>query len=250
MELLNCETSYSVFTTEKYELFKFIDSNRKVKKSHVEKLKQQLREGYELPPIIVKPNGEILDGQHRFTALKEMGEPIEFIIRNQIRQDTLQKSNTLVSKWSTYDHINFHMKEGNAHYKELKDFIEYSELGVGTAARILGKTVSRSVTVGVIEGNFTVTSKEDAYAFIDEVLIKVRAERPTDKIVHAIRRIYNVGVDNERLVNCVNAIYGELELINKIPVIAERIAMLYNKDLPKAEKIKIKKQTNGDIKFE
>lgn len=249
MSLLNCETAYSVYQTNDYDLFKFIESNREVKKKHVENLVQQIRDGYELPPIIVKPNGEILDGQHRYTALKQCEQPVEFIIRNEIKQDTLQKSNTLVSKWSPHDHINFHMREGNENYKELKDFIEYSELGVVTAARLLGRVDSKATTQGIIDGQFIVTNKEDAYNFIDEVLIRVRTSKPTDKIVHAIRKVYNAGVDNKRLVNCVNAIYEELELINKIPIIAERIATLYNKDLPKSQRIKISKQTNGDVKL-
>lgn len=249
MNILNCETAYNVYTTDNYDLFKFIESNRTVKKAHVNKLAQQITEGYEMPPIIVKPNGEILDGQHRFEALRELGDPIEFIIRNEIKQDTLQKSNTLVSKWTPKDHINFHMKEGNENYKELKDFIEYSELGVVTATRLLGKVDCKATTQGVVDGQFVVTNKEDAYAFVDEVLIKIRASKPTEKIVQAVRKVYNVGIDNKRLVNCVNALYEELELISRIPAMAERIATLYNKDLPKSERIKNSKQTNGDVKL-
>lgn len=249
MNLLNCETAYSVYKTDNYDLFKFIESNRTISKTHVGKLAQQITDGYEMPPIIVKPNGEILDGQHRFEALKILEHPIEFIIKNEIKQDTLQKSNTLVSKWTTKDHINFHMREGNEHYKELKEFMEYSELGAVAAARTLGTVDGRSTGQGIVNGKFRVTNKEDAYTFIDDVLIKVRANRPTDKIVHAVRKVYNVGIDNKRLVNCVNALYEELELINKIPLMAERIAVLYNKDLQKAERIKISKQTNGDVKL-
>lgn len=249
MNLLNCETAYNVYTTDNYDLFKFIESNRAVSKKHVSKLAQQIADGYEMPPIIVKPNGEILDGQHRYEALRELGDPIEFIIRNEIKQDTLQKSNTLVSKWTPKDHINFHMREGNENYRELKEFIEYSELGVAAAARLLGKVESKSTTQGIVNGQFIVTNKEDAYTFIDDVLIKIRAEKPTDKIVYAIRKVYNVGIDNKRLVSCVNAIYEELELINKIPIMAERIATLYNKDLPKSQRIKISKQTNGEVRL-
>lgn len=247
--MLKNEISYSVYQSSDYDLFKFIESNRVVKKSHVEKLIQQINDGYEMPPIIVKENGEILDGQHRFMALKQLGKPVEYIIKENIKQDTLQKSNTLVSKWSVKDHINFFMKENNQEYKELHEFIEYSGLTADTAARILGTVDERSTSSGLMNGKFRVTNKEDAYLFVDEVTLRMRADKPKEKIIHAVRKVYNVGIDNKRLVNCVNALYEELAMISKIPLMAERIVTLYNKELPKDEQIKIKKQTNGDIKL-
>ncbi|MBO3062749.1 ParB N-terminal domain-containing protein [Mammaliicoccus fleurettii] len=251
MKLLNCEKAFSVFKTNDYKLFGFIDSNRKPKQKHIDSLIEQIEEGYELPPIIVKPNGQILDGQHRYLALKHKKKPIEFIIREDVKQNILQRSNSLVSKWTTSDHIRYHIEEGNEHFKKLQDFIDYSELSTATAARLIGKVkIDRtkkitSLSKALQEGNFLITNEEDAYQFVDEVLMKIRMESPNSKIVNGIRNLYNLGVDNKLLVNVINALEEEILLLNKESKITDRLVTLYNKQCHKDDKIKVKYNKSG-----
>lgn len=246
MKLDKCEKAYEVLQTTNYDLFSFIKSNRDVSRNHVKELKGQINDGYEMPPIIVRETGEILDGQHRFVALSELGKPIQFLIKNDIKKDTLQKSNSVVSKWTIMDHIDYFRKEGNVNYQELKDFINYSELNTRMAALLLGRFKGRGgVTNGIKNGSFYVTSKDDAYQFVDEILMRIRMENPTAKILFAIRKIYNLAVDNKLLVNVINALEEELVLLNQETKIAERIVNLYNKKCPKEEKIKISYDKSG-----
>lgn len=240
VKLKDCKKVYHVYQTEDYALFSFIESNRNPVKSHVQNLKKQIQEGYELPPIIVRESGEILDGQHRYLALVELEKPIQFMIKDNIQQDVLQKSNSYVSKWNVMDHVNYHRKEGSQDYQDLYDFVKYSGLGVSTAARILGSTKrKRSLAKGIEDGDFRVRSKEDAYQFIDEVLMRIRMDSPSTKIINSLRSLYNIGVDTKLLVNSVNALEEELSMLNKESKISERIVSLYNKNCPKTEKIKI-----------
>ncbi|MFT2142273.1 ParB N-terminal domain-containing protein [Mammaliicoccus sciuri] len=251
MTILNCERAYSVFTTNDYSLFSFIASNRKPKQMHINSLVEQIEEGYVLPPIIVKENGQILDGQHRYLALKEKNKPIEFIVREDVQQNILQRSNSLVSKWSTMDHIQYHTKEGNEHYKKLLEFIKYSELTITPAARLIGKAKldrNKNITSfnkALQEGYFEITNEEDAYQFIDDVLMQIRMETPNNKVINSIRNLYNLGVDNKLLVTVVNALEEEIALLSKESKITDRLVNLYNKRCHKDDKIKVKYNKAG-----
>lgn len=248
--LKECETAYNVYKTFNYGLFKFIESNRETKRAHVDNLKEQIKDGYEMPPIIVRENGEILDGQHRYLALIELEEEVQFIVKNDIKKDVLQKSNSNVSKWTTKDHINFFKEEGNTNYKKLEDFINYSELSPAVAAKVLGKAKSTkggSLSKAIQNGTFVVTSEEDAYQFIEEVVLKIRMDKPTTKILNSLRMVYNFGVDNKLLVTVVNALEEELLLLSKESKITERIVNLYNKKCDKNDRIKTAYSKNGNV---
>ena len=187
INLKECKTAYHIYETNDYGLFSFIESNRNPSRNHVENLKKQIKNGYELPPIIVRENGEILDGQHRYIALVELEEPIQFLIKEDIRKDVLQKSNSFVSKWTINDHVNYHRKEGNQDYQDLYEFCQYSGLGANIAARILGSAKGNGITTKAIEeGKFFVKSKTDAYQFVDDVLMRIRMEHPTSKIINSL----------------------------------------------------------------
>lgn len=240
INLKECKTAYHVYETNDYGLFSFIESNRNPSRKHVENLKRQIKNGYELPPIIVRENGEILDGQHRYIALVELEKPIQFLIKEDIRKDVLQKSNSFVSKWTINDHVNYHRKEGNQDYQDLYEFCQYSGLCANIAARILGSAKGNGITTKAIEeGKFFVKSKTDAYQFVDDVLMRIRMEHPTSKIINSLRTLYNIGTDTKTLVTVVNALEEELLMLNSINKISERIVNLYNKKVSKSEKIKV-----------
>lgn len=177
--------------------------------------------------------------------------PIQFIVKNANKEDTLQKSNTLVSKWNTRDHINYHAAKGNENYVQLKEFMEYSLLTPAEAARLLGKAKQSSqeriysISAAIQNGAFIVTNKSDAYQFVDEIIMRIRMEKKNGKIINSLRSIYNLGVDNKLLVNVVNALEEEIVLLNREAKIIERIVRLYNKQCHKSERIKLTYNTQG-----
>ena len=55
---------------------------------------------------------QIIDGQHRFTALKELGFPIEFIIDEGIGVKECRAINEDRRNWSTMDYVISYSKSG------------------------------------------------------------------------------------------------------------------------------------------
>lgn len=250
-ELEKSEVAYPVYRTDNYQSFTFIKGNRVVSDSHVRELTQQISDGYSLPPIIVNENGGIIDGQHRYCALMELEKPIEFIIRQDDKANTLQRSNTLVSKWKISDHINYHCENGNENYISLKKFVKYSKLDVISASKILGRIDysklknGKSHIKGIREGHFYVTSESDAYQFVDEITNEIRAENKNSKFINSLRSLYNLGVDNRLLVNVANSLEEEIPLLSKESKIVDRLVKKYNQHCPKNEKIKIEYDKRG-----
>jgi len=70
--------------TRDYSKFKFLPENREIKRANVEKIKTSVKEWGIIPgrPILIDGSGNIIDGQHRFLAYKELGHPIPHEIIN------------------------------------------------------------------------------------------------------------------------------------------------------------------------
>jgi hypothetical protein len=72
-------TALSVRRTNDYSKFKFIEFNRPLNLRHVAKLKSKIEYKDMQTIITVDYNYGILDGQHRFTAYKELGLPFNYV---------------------------------------------------------------------------------------------------------------------------------------------------------------------------
>lgn len=245
------KVAYKVYETQSYDDFKLLEENRDITPNHVLRLAENIKEGYQMPPIIVNENMEVVDGQHRLQAFEMLKRPVHFIIQRDMKENTLQRANTDVVKWTTAQHVEYHVKQGNEDYIKLKEFKEYTEMPWAQSMRILGKSKDPSVhsVAKVLQyGLFEVKHETDAYLFADEVILRMRMERPTGKVVSAIKNIYDAGVDTKRLVTAINVTEEEIQLLNTIPRIMQTLTKVYNKDLKRADSIKIKEYNNGQLK--
>ena len=75
-----------IYSTTCYSRFSFLDNNRIVKRSHVDKLKKSIKEIdlTKCNPIKVDVNLRIIDGQHRYQACMELGLPIYYVVLNGV----------------------------------------------------------------------------------------------------------------------------------------------------------------------
>ena len=102
----------TVRITKNYEQFSFIKGNRIIKTSHLNKIIGSMEKKYIPNPIIVNENYEILDGQHRFEAVKKLGLPLYYMVTDGWNLDDVRTANIIVKGWSYGDYIHS--------YKELE----------------------------------------------------------------------------------------------------------------------------------
>lgn len=149
-----------ILKEKNYELFKFIDSNRNLNRNHINKLKDSIsKNGYiENCPIIVNKNMEVLDGQHRFVALKEMGLEIPYTISDTTKNKILIDLNILQKKWTVLDYVHYYAtEEQNKYYIKLQELIKETGFDVTTILTAMNNVpIGGYYTQAVKEGNFTI----------------------------------------------------------------------------------------------
>ena len=75
------ESSKKIYITKDYSIFKKLTGNRSTELERITKICDSIREvGYITSPILVNENMEVIDGQGRLEAFKELGIPVEYII--------------------------------------------------------------------------------------------------------------------------------------------------------------------------
>lgn len=121
-----------VYRASNYELFETLKGNRGVTDSRTEKIKRSIgKVGYIMSPIIVNEKYEIIDGQGRLSALKDLGLPVDYIIVPNIGLEECQQMNINQSNWTLIDFIKSYADGGNPSYEYLfKLYCKYKRLGI------------------------------------------------------------------------------------------------------------------------
>lgn len=117
--------------TTDYSMFKTLVGNRNVNKLHISRLEQSFNEKYLFSPILVNQKYEIIDGQHRFQAAKNLKLPISFMIVNDYGLKEVQLLNTNMKNWKKEDYLQAHCDLGRKEYLKFKQFmLDYPDFGI------------------------------------------------------------------------------------------------------------------------
>ena len=127
--------------TKNYDLFSFFHSNREVNNSHVNNLKESIKEHGLIQQIIVNERYQIVDGQNRFVALQELGLDIEAIVKPGTNEDSVITTNVMRKGWTLPDYISHYASKGNADYVKLDQVLQDNDtrIGTNTLVEIYGK---------------------------------------------------------------------------------------------------------------
>jgi len=110
--------------TKDYSEFTYYPFNRTIDKKKVAKLKTSIsKTGQLINPIIVDQQGNVIDGQHRLEALKDMKMPVWYVIRkiNGSIIKELIETNNVLDKWKQIDFCKTYADIGNKEYRYILD---------------------------------------------------------------------------------------------------------------------------------
>ena len=197
-----------IHKTSDYSQFKQIKGNRKVNKRHLARLKQSIKRKnlMHLNPIIVNENMEVIDGQHRLQACKELEVPVYYIKGSGLRFDDVVFMNTNVKDWSINDYLHSYVEQGYKDYIYLRDFANKWGLSTATAIAILSmdEYVTRAKYKEFKEGKFEVVDKEQSLEFVKrlrEVIPYTTENTWKDRdFIKALSKAYHQGVDHDKLI--------------------------------------------------
>ena len=124
--LKNC-----IWETKNYSMFKFIDCNRDIVKSHIKNLTGKMKEKELEQPIVVKQNGDgrynIMEGQHRYTVARENSLPVYYMIENTLTLNDIITMNTVKKSTSKDDFLKWYYVQAQKGESKYSNYIIYHD---------------------------------------------------------------------------------------------------------------------------
>lgn len=147
----------TIQSTNKYELFKPVSSNREVDDRHVRKLMEAIRKKnmLHLNPVVVNGDMEVIDGQHRLEAAKRLKLVVYYIKESNIGRNDIAGMNSNKKLWSIMDYVNFFAVEGRKDYQEFSKlcnkFPQFKPLWMQSLCSSTGRRSTNDVKQGRID---------------------------------------------------------------------------------------------------
>lgn len=116
----------TIQSTNDYSIFKKCEANRNVDHRHVKRLVESIIADNHLSsvPVIVNGAMEVMDGQHRIEAARELQIPVWYTVNENFKIETIAPINNHTKKWTTDDWLSFWISKGNDHYVTFKNVKE------------------------------------------------------------------------------------------------------------------------------
>lgn len=116
--------------TNDYSILKKHISNRELDRDNLARIKASLsfKNMLNVRPILVNKQMEIIDGNHRFAAAKELGIEIYYMIQDDSKDEDIVLLNTNQKPWNVYAYLNYYCSRNNPNYVRLKNFMEKMDI--------------------------------------------------------------------------------------------------------------------------
>lgn len=151
--------------TDEYDKFNLMTANRSQNRGHVEALKTAFEEIGNLTkvqPILVNENFDIIDGQHRFVACRELGEPIFYTVVPGLGIEEARSMNILHRNWTVQDFAESYANSGNKHYAEYLQLKEEFGFNHSIMLNYLNGSESRGSYAKFRKGDFKLADRKAA----------------------------------------------------------------------------------------
>ena len=159
----------NIMKTNNYDLFKIVKGNRRVNQANYSKIIKSMKEEQLIIPIVVNEKYEIIDGQHRFMASKDLGKPIYYFVVNGYGIEQVKRANIASSNWKKEDYLAMFISEDNANYIEFEEIRERYDMSISNLLKIFSivqnKQLAR-VSYEFEDGLFTLEGKEVVLNFL------------------------------------------------------------------------------------
>lgn len=235
----NMKEVATVYRTDDLTIFKTLKGNRGVKENRKQALVESIdKYGFITNPIIVNERYEVIDGQGRLAACKELGSPIDYVIVPNIGIDECMVLNMNMKNWQTIDFIESYAKQGNDDYKRI---LELSRMGFGIRTFMCANGLygGTGIVESVIKEGKAICS-EKTYINARKALEYLKTVKPFTDNVDGRRSDLESAVlfayfdekcDNNRLTECLAKYYSNIGNVISIPTAMDEISKIYNRSL-------------------
>lgn len=126
--------------TSNYTLFKKFPGNRPIDALNLKKITTSIKMNnmLQLRPILVNDLMEVVDGQHRLEAAKNLGLEVFYDIVHDTKPMDMVLLNNAQKCWTLQDYVNYYAEQGSQIYKDMKSMSEKFDLSIQELVRVLG----------------------------------------------------------------------------------------------------------------
>lgn len=168
--------SNKVQSSTDYDQFELLNTNREPSRGHIEAIKRAFENTgnfTEVQPILVNERYQIIDGQHRFVACRELKIPIYFTVQPGLGINEARSMNVLHRGWKADDYARSYANSGDPNY--IRYLAMQSDYGISHSVLLtylLGADV-KGMYKHFREGTLVITPDEEAVG-------RVRLDRLAD----------------------------------------------------------------------
>jgi hypothetical protein len=240
---MNNTTTPKILTSKQYSDFAFFKQNRPIRTSiaKYKRLKTSMQKHGWIPsfPATVNVIGNkkfLVDGQNRFTAAKELGLPIVYVVVG--KKYNIAEIAESFRPWSGSDFASSHAADGNKNFQLLMEFCDKHGISPTRGVSLLAAQ-DRVLTDGsggsskaVREGTFKFEEKGAIYA---ANVLKVASEMPRKlkknrAIIAAVSRVLLVEeVECQTLIEKIRTNLGQIVPKSSVDEYIHLLETIYNK---------------------
>lgn len=122
----------TVWEEDDYSVFKKMPENRSVTEQRKNTILASISEKEVLNPILVNEFNQIVEGQGRFEALRELQRPIKYIEVENATPEDCRRLNRANQNWKKQDYAESYSKAGNSNYTRLLAASKMTGLSITT----------------------------------------------------------------------------------------------------------------------
>lgn len=140
----NDEKEGMMYVSKDYKKFKLIKGNRCLNKTKYLQLLKSMEVEQLKIPIAVNEKFEIIDGQHRYHASRELGLPVYYYIVDGYGIEQVKRANLVSSTWTKDDYLGLHISDGIEEYVEFNVLLLESGLNTTDLIKVYAKAQDKS----------------------------------------------------------------------------------------------------------
>lgn len=230
----------NVMATRNYDMFRFLDGNRDTK--HSKKLvKSLLAIGILYQPILINERNEIIEGQGRFLAMKELNLPVIYTVQKGIGIKECRYLNSHSTNWGIKDYVHSYAagedkKTSYMYIEQLaKEFPEFGMRIVYSAAVNRNTPLGGNSTKTLKSGEAEISSVDyerarEVLSYIKEFLPYLKAVNGrTECLYSALIFCYNMpDVDDNYMLEKFAKYYGTVPPIATTTQAVSELERIYN----------------------
>lgn len=233
-----------IFETYEYDQFKILDSNREVRQARKNMLIKSIKNnGYIRNPIVVNEKMEILDGQGRFEACKELGKPIQFTVVKGAGIRECMVLNQYMKNWTLNDFVDSYKNQGNQSYIYFADLLNKYNQGIMVTLSATTDGGSFSKDHNPIKTGTLVISKEDyekakkkldVLIQIDPYIKKINGAGTSVKVA-ILFALTQKEVDKNRLITAFKKYWANYKPSSTVVGSLDSVSEIYNYHLKRTD---------------